>query len=105
MTLRRMGDYTGIAIWSATMLFTMGLLYKQQQDNTEAIEKAQKYKDIVAANVVDLKMMKQQQQYQAAWQTEFMVTFKEMVQEIKTTNAEVLRNTYHLKSIDEKLMK
>ena len=103
MSIKGLSSYTGFATWIVTMIFAMGILYSQQQSNTAEIAKAQQYKERVIQAEVDINTLKLQRDYQQEWQGEFMSTFKEMVQEIKKTNAEVLRNTYHLKSIDSLL--
>lgn len=103
MPLRRISDYTGIATWTISLVFVLGTIYAQQKENTKAIKDAQIYKQQITALREDTKSLKLQQSYQKEWQSEFMATFKEMVKEIKVTNAEVLRNTYHLQSIDDKL--
>ena len=103
MTFRRMTDFASVITSTVTLIFLMGILYAQQKENTKEIEKAQAYKERVIQLEKAQVGMRLQQANSQAWQGEFITTFKELVKEIKTTNAEVLRNTYHLQSIEEKV--
>ena len=85
------------------MAFGFGGLYWQQDANTDAIDRAQVYKERVVELEKSQAALEQRQDANHEWQREFIATFKDLVKEIKTANAEVLRNTYHLQSIEEKV--
>ena len=103
MPFNRLTDYTQIGTSVIMMVFGFGILYGQLSNNTDAIEKAQVYKEKVIELEKAQAAIELQQTANHQWQAEFIVTLKELVKEMKATNAEVLRNTYHLQSIEEKV--
>ena len=103
MPFRRLTDYTQIGTSLVIMIFGFGMLYSQQEANTNAIDKAQIYKEKVIELEKSQAALELKQSANHEWQREFIATFKDLVKEIKATNAEVLRNTYHLQSIEEKV--
>jgi sporulation protein YlmC with PRC-barrel domain len=103
MPLRRLSDYTQIGTSLIVMVFGFGILYGQLENNTLEIEKAQIYKVKIIELEKSQAALQQNQDSNHEWQREFIITFKDLIKEIKATNAEVLRNTYHLQSIEEKV--
>lgn len=114
MPFRRLVDYTGITIWVLTLVFALGCLYAQQLSNTESISEMSKYKERV--NTIDRKILSLeiQDQNQKEWKVEFMLTFKELVHEMKenndavlkkvqSTDDNVLRTSFQLEVISNKL--
>lgn len=98
MPFRRLVDYTGITIWIATMIFILGGMAYQLTENTSAISKVKASKkaetelydkrlDLVEKQIVLLQM---QDSYQERWKSEFMVTFKELVFEMKSNNENII---------------
>ena len=98
MPFRRLVDYTGITIWIATMIFVLGGMAYQLTENTSAISKVEASKkaetelydkrlDLVEKQIVLLQM---QDSYQERWKSEFMVTFKELVFEMKSNNENII---------------
>ena len=116
MPIRRLIDYTGITVWVITLIFALGVMYAQQLTNTEAIAKGQEYKvrvDLIDKDIISLKM---QDAYQREWKVEFMVTFKELIKEMKinneavlkkmqSTDDNVLRTTYKIESLNIEVQK
>jgi hypothetical protein len=101
--LRRLSDYSGTIIWVCTLIFGFGVFYQEiVQLKLEVVDqKVQvlKYEELYT----DVKILKMHRSYQIEWQAEFMATFKELVSEIRDTNAEVLRQSYQLQSIEREL--
>jgi Iap family predicted aminopeptidase len=105
MPLRRLADYSGLLIWACTLVFGFGVSYQQitQVKNELKSQKAHvlKYEELYT----DVKILKMHRGYQIEWQAEFMATFKQLVSEIRDTNAEVLRQSYQLQAIEKELKK
>ncbi len=102
MPIRRLIDYTGITVWVITLIFALGVMYAQQLTNTEAIAKGQEYKvrvDLIDKDIISLKM---QDAYQREWKVEFMVTFKELIKEMKINNEAVLKK---MQSTDDNVLR
>ena len=101
--LRRINDYAGSIIWACTLVFSLGVLYTQIQNNTSTLAEQKVYIDRYSAMRVELDILKLKQEYQREWQADFMVTFKEMVAEMKTTNQSVQKQSYQLQAIEREL--
>ena len=114
MPFKRLTDYTGITIWVATLVFTLGILYQQQRVNTEAIQESKEYEQKVDKIELQIVSLQMQDVYQEQWKSEFMITFKELVIEMKrnnkailsrmqSTDNNVLKTSYQLDLINNKL--
>lgn len=114
MPFKRLTDYTGITIWVATLVFTLGILYQQQRINTKAIQESKEYELKVDKIELDIVSLQMQDAYQERWKSEFMITFKELVIEMKrnnkailsrmqSTDNNVLKTSYQLDLINNKL--
>jgi hypothetical protein len=116
MPFRRLVDYTGLTVWIVTLIFLLGTLYAQQHSNTKAIVANLDYQhrvEVIDREIVTLKM---QDSYQQKWQSDFMITFKDFVKEMKenneqvmkkiqTTDNNVLRTSYQLEAMNTELKK
>ena len=101
--LRRVGDFSGILVSVCTLIFGFGVIYKQVHDNTKELEKRIVFIQEHHTMRIELDILKLKQEYQKEWQSDFMDTFKEMVTEMKTTNANVQRQSYQLQAIEKEL--
>jgi hypothetical protein len=104
MAYTRTSDYMQLGIWAVTLVFSLGVLYHQINTNTMELERREVYIQHQESMAEDITTLKLQQVYQRNWQSEFMVTFKELVGEIKKTNSEVLRQSYQLRAVEKEFM-
>lgn len=102
MPLRRLTDYTGITIWVATLIFTLGILYSQINDNSKSVKELKDYGSMVHLIEKEIASLKMQDKYQERWKSEFMTTFKELVTEMKKNNHAILQK---MQSTDNNLLK
>jgi len=79
-------DYGGILFTIATMIFGFGALNSQLNTNTEAIAKAQMYKERIVDLEKSINTMQLRVEAQHEWQGEFLISFKELIKELKDAN-------------------
>jgi hypothetical protein len=103
MPLRRLADYSGIIIWVCTLVFGFGVSYQQITNVKHELAELKVHDESFKALYTDVKILNMHRKYQLEWQADFIATFKELVSEIRDTNAEVLRQSYQLQSIEREL--
>ena len=79
-------DYGGILFTIATMIFGFGAINSQLNTNTEAISKAQIYKERIIDLEKSINTMQLKVEAQHEWQGEFLISFKELIKELKDAN-------------------
>jgi hypothetical protein len=80
-------DYGALIFTIATMLVGFGALNSQLDNNTLAIEKAQVYKERIIDIEKSINTMQLKVEAQHEWQGEFLISFKDLIKELKDANA------------------